>query len=129
MKNNLRKNIFLLVIGLLLICATITIIEARFKVVQRSYDNFVLDNRNHYLSCKDIPIQAEVERIVEQHQDVIQQIKQVAPGFVGVEIDTSICNGKADLLIWYGTHQQRIAIEKIIAGNTFFGIPYRLQNR
>jgi len=129
MKNNLRKNTFLLVLGLLLICAAAIIVEARFKVVQRGYDNFVLDNRNHYLSCKDLPTKIEVERIVEQHRDIIQQIQQIAPGFVGVEIDTSICDGKADLLIWYGTHQQRIAIEKIIAGNTFFGIPYRLQNR
>jgi hypothetical protein len=66
---------------------------------------------------------------VEQHEEVIQQIRQVAPGFVGVEIDSSTCDGKADLLIWYGTHQQRIAIEKIIGDNIFFGIPYRLQNR
>jgi len=129
MKNKMRKNIFLLVIGLLLICTMATIVETRFKVVQRGYDNFVLDNRNHYLSCKELPAKIEVERIVEQHGDVIQEIQQVAPGFVGVEIDSLTCDGKADLLIWYGTHPQRIAIEKIIGGDTFFGIPYRLQNR
>ena len=129
MKNNLRKNIYLFTIGLLLICTLITVVEIQFQVVQGVYDNYVLDNRDHYLACTDLPAHTKVERIVEQHQDVIQQIRQVAPGFVGVEMDTSTCNGKADLLIWYGSHQQRIAIEKIIGGDTFFGIPYRLQNR
>ena len=121
----------LLAIGLLLTCVTAVIVETRLKVVQRAYDNFVLDNRNHYLSCKVLPGRVEVERILEQHADVVHQIQEVAPGFVGVEIDPLTCQGKADLLIWYGTHRQRLAIEKIIDGDTFFGIPYRyrLQNR
>ncbi len=129
MKNNLRKNIFLLIIGSMLICVLAIIVEAQFKVLQRAYDDYVLDNRNHYLSCNELPTETEVKRIVEQHQDVIQQILEVAPGFVGAEIDTYTCNGKADLLIWYANHQQRLVIEKIINGDTFFGIPYRLQNR
>jgi hypothetical protein len=129
LKNKLRKNAFLLMIGVLLTCVIATVIETRFKIFQHAYDHFVLDNRDHYLSCQDLPTKIEVERIVEQHKDVIQQILEVAPGFVGVEIDSLTCEGKTDLLIWYGTHEQRVAIEKIIAGDTFFGIPYRLQNR
>jgi len=128
MKNKLLRNI-LLMIGLLLLCGSAAIIETRFKVIQRSYDHFIMDNRNHYLPCQALPTRIEVERIIEQHSDVIQQIQQVDQGFVGVEIDSITCEGKADLLIWYGTHEQRIAIEKIIGGDTFFGIPYRLQNR
>jgi hypothetical protein len=103
--------------------------EAQFKVLRRAYDNYVLDNRNHYLACEELPMRVEVERIVKHHQDVIQRIEQVAPGFVGVEIDSSACEGKADLLIWYGSHQQRMEIEKIIDGDSFFEVPYRLQNR
>jgi hypothetical protein len=129
MKNRLRKNAVPLLMGLFLACAIASTVEARFKVIQRAYDHFILDNRNHYLSCQDLPPKIEVERITEQHRDVIQQIRQVAPGFVGAEIDSLTCEGKADLLIWYGTHEQRVAIEKIIGGDTFFGIPYRLQNR
>jgi hypothetical protein len=129
MKSKLPKNIFLPVIGLLLVCALATVVEMRFKIMQRGYDHFVLDNRNHYLPCQDLPAKIEVERIVAQHADVIQQIQQVAPGSVGIEIDSLTCEGKADLLIWYGTHPQRIAIEKIISADTFFGVPYRLQNR
>ena len=129
MKSKLPKNILLPLIGLLLICALAAIVEMRFKILQRGYDNFVLDNRNHYLPCQDLPARMEVERIVVQHEDVIQQIREVSPGSVGIEIDSMNCEGKADLLIWYGTHQQRVSIEKIIGGDTFFGIPYRLQNR
>lgn len=129
MKISARKNLLLFMIGILFICAVGLVAEAQFKVLRRAYDNYVLDNRNHYLACEELPTRVEVERIVEQHQGVIQQIEQVAPGFVGIEIDSSTCEGKADLLIWYGSHQQRIAIEKVINGDTFFGIPYRLQNR
>ena len=129
MKNNWQKAISLLIIGLLIVCAGGLIAEVQFKVLRRAYDHYVLDNRNHYLPCKDLPTKIEVETIVQQHQDVIRQLEQVAPGFVGVEIDSSTCEGKADLLIWYGSHQQRIIIEEIISGDTFFGIPYRLENR
>lgn len=129
MKKKLRKSIFFLIIAFLLVCAVGTVVEVQFKPLQRAYDYYVLDNRNHYLSCNELPTESEVKSMLEQHQDVIQEIEQVAPENVGVEVDSSTCAGKADLLIWYGSHQQRIAIEKIIAGDTFFGIPYRLQNR
>ena len=129
MKNKLHRNIFLQVIGLLLICALAIFVEMQFKIVQRGYDNFILDNRDHYLPCQDLPTKIEVERVVAQHEEIIEQIQQIDPGVIGIEIDSSNCEGKADLLIWYGTHEQRIAIEKIINGDTFFGMPYRLQNR
>ena len=129
MKNSVRKQVFLFVIGVFFICAMCVTAEAQFKVLRRAYDNYVLDNRNHYLSCRALPAKTEVQRVVEEHKDIIQQIEQVAPGFVGIEIDSSTCEGKADLLIWYGSHQQRMEIEKIIDGDTFFEVPYRLQNR
>jgi hypothetical protein len=129
MESNRQKTIILFILGLSLICVVSAAGEAQFKILRRAYDHYVLDNQNHYLPCKDLPTKSEVEKIVEQHRDVIQQIEHVAPGFVGVEIDSSTCDGKADLLIWYGSHQQRTVIEKLIGEDTFFGIPYRLQNR
>jgi Holliday junction resolvasome RuvABC endonuclease subunit len=107
----------------------IAVIEVQTKIVRRAYDNFVLDNRNHYLPCEKLPTEAEVSRVMEQHQDTIRAIEQVNPGFVGVDIDASACPGRADLVIWYASHQDRLAIGGIIGGDTFFGIPYRLQNR
>jgi hypothetical protein len=89
----------------------------------------ILDNRNHYLSCEELPTVAEVRRVLVAHQDVIDKIKQVNPGFVGVEVDTSTCPGKADIIFWYGTHQDRLLIESIISDDIFYGIPYRLRNQ
>ena len=127
MKTKRQRSVLLLIVSLLLLCGMTMLVETRFKVMQRGYDDWILDNRDHYLPCEALPAKAEVETVVDQHRDIVQQIEDVAPGFVGVEIDSGSCQGKADLLIWYGTHEQRLAIERIISGDTFFGIPYRLQ--
>jgi hypothetical protein len=75
-----------------------------------------------------LPTEAEVRQVVEAHADVIRQIEQVDPGNVEVMINTRGCPGKADLLIGYPSHQDRLDIEAIIASETFYGIPYRLLN-
>ena len=112
-----------------LLCVGLWIVELQTKFLRKTYDEVVLDNRNHYLTCEQLPSGSEVRRVMEAHQDVIEKIKQINPGFIGVEMDTSTCLGKADILFWYGTHQDRLLIESIIADDTFYGIPYRLQNR
>jgi hypothetical protein len=114
---------------LLILCIGIWILEVQTKFFHRAYDEIILDNRNHYLSCNQLPLEVEVRRVIEEHQAVIKSIEQIDPGFVGVEIEDSICPEKADILFWYGTHKERLLIEHIIAGETFYGIPYRLENR
>ena len=122
-------KISLIILAIVVACLGALVIEAQIKFVRRAYDNFVLDNKNHYLPCDKLPTEAEVTRVVKEHWEVIQSLEQVNPGFVGVEVDTAVCPGKADLLIWYASHQDRVAIESIIGGNTFLGLPFRLQNR
>ena len=114
---------------ILVLCMGILIFESQTKILRKMYDETILDNRDHYLSCEELPIEAEVRQVMEAHQDVIARIEQINPGFVGVEMDTSICPGKADIVFWYGTHDDRLLIEAIIAGDTFYGIPYRLVNQ
>jgi hypothetical protein len=111
------------------LCLGVSILETQTRIIHRAIDDLVYDNRNHYLPCERLPTELEVRKVVEEHPAIIQQIEQVNPGLIGVEIDTSTCPGKADLLIWYASHQNRVAIEKIISAETFYGIPYRLQNR
>jgi len=122
-----------IIASILLLMAAVSLgaiaIESQTRIIRRSYDNLVLDNRNHYLPCEKLPTEAEVRAILQQHQDIVQAIEQVNPGHVGVDVDSSVCPGKADLVIWYASHQNRLAIEAIIGGDTFFGVPYRLQNR
>jgi hypothetical protein len=119
----------ILAILALILCVGILIIESQTKLFRKIYDDVILDNRNHYLSCEQLPSDSEVRRVMEAHQDVIEKIDQINPGFVGVEVDTLTCSGKADIIFWYGIHQDRLLIESIIPGDTFYGIPYRLVNQ
>ena len=128
MKNSARFTLAVLALAALL-CVGVLIIELQTKLFRKTYDEVILDNRNHYLSCEQLPAEAEVRQVMEAHQDVIEKIEQIKPGFVGVEMDSSTCPGKADILFWYGTHQDRLLIESIISADTFYGIPYRLRNQ
>ena len=104
------------------------VVEAQTKVLHHAFDNIIYDNKNHYLPCEKLPAEAEVRTIVKAHHETIQAIEGVNPGLAGVEIGIP-CAGKADILIWYASHANRIEIEKIIGSDTFYGIPYRLNNR
>ena len=124
-----RSAVFGLVLLIIVFCVTIWIFESQTRFLRRTYDERVLDNRNHYLPCDQVPSKDEVHQVMQAHQDTIERIEQINPGFVGVEIDTSTCPDKSDILFWYGTHQERLLIESILADESFYGIPYRLENR
>ena len=94
----------------------------------RLYNDIVLDNYDHFLPCERLPSSAEVNLILEEHQDTVEVIKGINPGFVWVEVDDWTCPGRSDIVISYATHQDRLAIEEIIGGHTFFGVPCRLRN-
>jgi hypothetical protein len=128
MKKLTRLMLWVLAL-LAVLCIGGLIVESQTKFLLKAYDEVILDNRNHYLSCDKLPSESEVRRVMEAHQDVITKIEQINPGFVGVEVDTSTCPSKADIIFWYGTHQERLQIENLIGDDTFYGIPYRLQNR
>jgi hypothetical protein len=127
-----RRRVVVLIGGVFLVvlaaCTIILLTEPQTKFLRRLVDDVLLDNRNHYLPCEQLPPLAEVERVLEEHQDVIRQIEAVNPGFAGVDVNT--CGeGNADLTFWYATHRDRVAIERIIGDDTFFGVPYNLNNR
>lgn len=85
---NRKRKVLLLVTALflvLVVCVGILFIETKTKTVRRLIDDVIYDNRNHYLSCEQLPPVSEVERVVQEHQDVIQQIEAVHPGQAGVE--------------------------------------------
>ena len=109
-------------------CCGLAVFLVKGHVLGRLYNDLVLDNRDHFLPCDRLPTSAEVSRVLEEHQDTVEAIKEVNPGFVFVEVDDWTCAGRADIVISYATHRDRLAIEKIIGGDTFFGVPYRLRN-
>jgi hypothetical protein len=123
------SKILVTVAAVIVACLGFVILESRTNVLHRAYDDLVLDNKNHYLPCERLPGKAEVLRVVQERSEIIEAIEGVNPRLAGVEIDSTTCPGKADLVFWYASHADRLEIEKIIGANTFFGIPYRLNNR
>ena len=118
----------IVVISLLTAVALLLFLEFQAKIIRQTLDDVLYDNRFHYISCEKLPSIAEVEKVIAEHQDVIRQIEAVNPGFVGIEVNT--CGtGNADITFWYGSHKDRMSIENIIGSDTFFGVPYNLQNR
>lgn len=126
--NKSAKTIVIVSI-VIFVCFGLVVLEVQTKVLRRALDNFVFDNKNHYLPCDKLPTATEVNQVVQQHQNIVEAIEKVSSGLVGVEIDSITCSGRADLLIWYASHENRLEIEKIIGDDTFFGVPYRLNNR
>lgn len=114
---------------IVMLCVTLLLAESRARIVRRWIDDAIYDNRWHYLPCERLPPLSEVERVVREHQDVIGQIEAVHPGFVGVEVNPCGDGQNADITFWYATHGDRVAIEQIIGSDTFFGVPYNLNNR
>jgi hypothetical protein len=123
------KNIPGLLLLVTVICLGAVAIESQTKIIRRATDNLLYDNWNHYLPCEKLPTEAEVRAIFQEHQDTVRAIEQVNPGRSGVYVDAMSCPGKADLVIWYASHQNRLVIETIIGSDTFFRVPYRLQNQ
>jgi len=119
------RNTVILLIVLGMIGAII--LEKQTHILQKTIDDRVYDNRGHYLSCEELPPLSDVERIVAENHSLIQAIEQVNPGFIFVTIN-SPCPGKGELIFEYPSHQNRLQIEALIGGETFFGIPYRMIN-
>lgn len=126
MMRNRTKPLLLAI--MVILCLGAFILEAQTKIIRRAIDDTVYDSRNHYLPCEKLPTETEVRKVVDEHKEIIQQIERVNPGGAGVEIDTS-CPRKAHLVIWHASHQNRLAMMKVIAGEVFYAVPYRLQNQ
>jgi hypothetical protein len=122
-----RKISIILLLAVLVACIGILVVEYQTRALERWIDDVIYDNRNHYLPCEQLPAVPDVEKTLKEHEDIIQQIKQVNPGLVDVEIGYP-CPDRADIIISYASHKDRLAIEAIIGKDDFWGIPYRLQN-
>lgn len=78
--------------------------------------------------CSKLPDVASVEKTLSDQGQVVDQIKNIHPGFIEIGVyKLEDCSGKARIKILYATEQDRQEIEQII-GDTFFGIPYEMQN-
>lgn len=78
--------------------------------------------------CEQLPTAAAIDQTLAAQEHVRQQIEQINPGFIFIGVDhVEECPNKAVLHIFYATARDREQIKQRI-GDTFFGIPYRMQN-
>ena len=150
-----KKNKLIIVFTIIfLLISLFFIIESRTKYTKKLWDKYVLDNRNHYLSCEELPDVEYINGIVEQNRDVLEDIiievggnysnEEVIPYWIdnsvqdaeGFNISISWgelspgCEntGKGDILFTYISSRDREIIEKYIHNDTFLGVPYRFRN-
>ena len=123
----MKKRNLLLIVGSIVILGGIVLFM--FHIPQRVVDDVLYDNYDHYLPCSSLPKKAEVEQVVRDHVAVVDRIRAVSED-VEFQIDTEKCPGQdwADLIVSYPGHSQRLEIEQILGGKTFFGIPTRWRN-
>lgn len=121
-----KRNLFLIVGSILILGAAFLIM---FHIPQHLVDDVLYDNYNHYLPCSSLPQTAEIERALKEHAATTDRIRAISAD-IEVQIDTEKCPGqdRADLLISYANHSQRVEIERILGAKTFFGIPTRWRN-
>ena len=127
-RRRLEIGLASLLLTVCVLCGATAAFLSRGNVLGRLYNDIVLDNHDHFLPCEGLPTSTEVNRIVDEHEDVLKAIKDINPGHIFVEIDDYTCPGRADIIISYATHKDRLAIEEIIGGHTFFGVPCRFRN-
>lgn len=94
-----------------------------------AYNDAVLGNKDHGLSCEQLPLPESVDQVLAEHNDVVEQILSANTGNVFLDVDREICPGKADIVISFATSDDRQKIESILGDDTFFGVPVRLRNR
>ncbi len=123
-----KRGCFLLGFAALLISLSALGVILNADWIREVRDDLIYDSKNHYLSCDELPRTEEVERVVSEHQETVREIEQVNPVFVRFRIDTRTCPSQSDIVIEYASHRDRVQIEEIINGDTFFGVPYRLIN-
>jgi len=121
----LKKAIFVL----LLVVVILVVSEPFTHLFHRLADNLLYNNYHHYLSCSDLPDLDEVEKVIAEHSEIVEKIKNVNPDDVEFIIDSRTCPGKASIIIYYASKDQRFQIDKILPDKTFFGIPVSLISR
>lgn len=93
-------------------------------------NDLLMGNKKVYLACDQLPDRQYVETVMAQHSDMIQKIEEAAePGPILVDISSrEECPEKGFLLIIFGGRDQSVKIQALL-GDTFFGIPYQLENQ
>jgi hypothetical protein len=104
-------------------------ISLRLVPVQRLIEDKLYDSVPSFSSCERLPSASMVRKELEKHAELVAAIRQVAPDEVVIEPDTQRCgDDRAEILISYGSHDQRIRIQALLAKEGFGDVPVSLRN-
>jgi len=98
---------------------------------QGGYSKFyevIFGNQEHGLICEQLPTVESVDQTLAEHEDTVEQILAINPGYVFLAVDRESCPGRADIIIWFATRDDSRKIQAILGDRTFFGVPVRLRN-
>lgn len=91
--------------------------------------DILYDNKLHNIPCDQLPQRELVERVLENNNAAVIAVEAMTEGSGWVEVGfLNDCPDKADIVIYFGGHRQRVRIEQLIGGDLWFGIPYRMIN-
>ncbi len=112
---NKKKLFIAIVITLVLIIAIAIISEQKTHLVSKVLDNMIADNKNHYLSCDQLPGVQQVDKVVREHKDVVEQIvKEVGKRYRDTEVtpvwrDSTVTDGESFMYLFHGANHILIA--------------------
>lgn len=125
MTKSQKRGLFVVVTVFIL--AALLWVESTNHFVGRWIASTLYDNHASFMSCDELPDLSDVKSVMEQHNQVIEEIKNIDPENIEITIDNS-CPGKGSLVIYYPSHHDRTQIEELL-GDSFFGIPWEGINR
>lgn len=119
MSKSIQKKLVLITVALIVVVSVMVI------GYLNSFSEMRKDAKK--VSCDKLSTAKEVRKVLAEHNDTLMQIERFSPGNIWINVDYVRCPGKADILIYYSTVDDRDNIKKLI-GDTFFGVPYRMFN-
>ncbi len=88
-----HKRAFFVVVTVIIITALVWI-ELDTHLIGRWLASTIYDNRANFLSCDELPALSEVKSVMEQHNQVILEIKNINPENIEITIGLLSRKGK-----------------------------------
>ncbi len=94
----------------------------------RWYDEHLLGNRAHGRGCADLPSEQDMRALLDRNATTVEAVRAIEPaGTVNLEAGQS-CPGRWDLLLTYGSKDQRRQAERLIIGTELESAPISWRN-
>ncbi|MBW4650668.1 MAG: hypothetical protein KME06_18560 [Kastovskya adunca ATA6-11-RM4] len=126
-KMNSRKKILSVATIIILIIIGFGLVKFGFREISRSQSSCG-DYGFINTPCSQLPTIAGAEKVLNEHKSKVNQIKNVNPNFITVEVqESNNCAGKGIILISHPSENDCDSLKKIL-GKNFWGIPYKIIN-